>query len=205
MKISDKINWEKGHGLAPAVVQHAITGRVLMLGYMSRESLEVTEQTNKVTFYSRTRQTLWTKGETSGNTLHLHSVELDCDHDALLVQAHPAGPTCHLKTNSCFDDTSEVTGFGFLGKLEQVIDTRIEEKSESSYTAQLVAKGTQKIAQKVGEEGVEVALAATNDELDELICESADLVFHLLVLLKHKGLSLQDVSQKLSDRHGESQ
>lgn len=200
MSLSDKIDWEKGNGLVPAVVQHAITGRVLMLGYMNRESLIQTENNGEVTFFSRTRQTLWTKGETSGNTLLLERIEIDCDHDTLLVFANPQGPTCHLETNSCFDKTIEKHGFGFLGKLESIIQQRLKDNPKDSYTAKLAQQGVKRIAQKVGEESVEVALAATAGNESELICESADLMYHLLLLLHKKHLSIENVVTELAQR-----
>ncbi|MEM7281522.1 MAG: bifunctional phosphoribosyl-AMP cyclohydrolase/phosphoribosyl-ATP diphosphatase HisIE [Pseudomonadota bacterium] len=201
MSISDKVDWEKVHGLVPAIVQDYVTGRVLMLGYMNRESLLLTETNKLVTFFSRTRQELWTKGETSGNVLNLKSLQLDCDHDTILVEAEPAGPTCHLNINSCFDDEVEQPGYGFLGKLESLIDQRIKHRPEGSYTTELLEAGTKRMAQKVGEEAVEVALAADNIDTEELVAESADLLFHLLLLLKHKSLSLTDICQELAQRH----
>jgi len=197
----DNIDWEKGGGLVPAIVQHAISGRVLMLGYMNAAALEKTTSSQRVTFYSRSRECLWTKGETSGNTLELRNIELDCDADTLLVAAIPAGPTCHLETPSCFDNGAEKPGFGFIGQLERIILDRMNEKADDSYTAQLVDAGIQRIAQKVGEEGVEVALAGVKGDREELVAESADLLYHLLVLLQQQGASFADVAQQLDSRH----
>lgn len=197
----DKVDWQKGDGLVPAVIQHAVTGRVLMLGYMNADALERTLVGKRVTFFSRSRQCLWTKGETSGNTLECRSVELDCDADTLLVAAVPAGPTCHRDIASCFDDDTEAAGFGFLGTLERVITERLDNGAGDSYTAQLAGAGVKCIAQKVGEEGVEVALAGVNGDRDELVAESADLLYHLLVLLRQQGVSIADVAQVLDDRH----
>ena len=199
--LHDKIDWTKGDGLVPAIVQHAVTGRVLMLGYMNAEALSRSQSSNWVTFYSRSRDCLWTKGETSGNRLKLHNIELDCDSDALLVTATPTGPVCHLVNLSCFDHSAEVPGFGFVGQLESVIRDRIENRKDDSYTAQLVAQGEKRIAQKVGEEAIELILAATAGDRSEQLEEAADLVFHLLVLLSCKGLSLSDVSETLRQRH----
>ncbi len=194
------IDWKKGNGLVPAIVQHAVTGRVLMLGYMNAEALAETLSSELVTFYSRSRNCLWTKGETSGNKLKLRDIEFDCDGDALLVKAAPTGPTCHLKKSSCFDHDAELPGFGFVGQLETIIEDRMKHQPSGSYTAQLVNAGVQRIAQKIGEEGVEVALAATKGNPKEIICEAADLIYHVLVLLKHQGLNFADVAQQLEIR-----
>ena len=201
MDSRNDVDWSKGNGLLPAIVQHAITGRVLMLGYMNADSLALTRQLGLVTFYSRSRQCLWTKGETSGNTLELRNIELDCDKDTLLVSAIPAGPTCHLERNSCFDENTERGDGGFIGELEAIIDDRIRSKSTDSYTRQLVESGIQQIAKKVGEEGVEVALAGAGGSRDEIVGEAADLVFHLLVLLRHRQLSFADVTKQLHSRN----
>ncbi len=219
-ELIDKIDWQKMDGLVPAVVQHVTTQRVLMLGYMNREALQRTVDSGLVTFYSRSRQQLWTKGETSGNTLTLASIESDCDHDALVVHADPAGPTCHLNTESCFDTERIVTkkdsftapiNLTFLSHLHAVIEQRKSESTDASYTAQLFDKGVKRMAQKVGEEGVEVALAAvtkdtnvTDNDAYELINESADLLFHLMVLLSSQGLGLQHVVERLESRHSNS-
>jgi len=198
--LHDNIDWKKGDGLVPAIVQHAVTGRVLMLGYMNAEALEETQSSELVTFYSRSRDCLWTKGETSGNKLRLRDIELDCDGDTLLVTAAPTGPTCHLEKSSCFDRDTEVPGFGFVGQLETIIEDRMKHPSSESYTAQLVNAGVQRIAQKIGEEGVELALAATKGDPKEIVCEAADLIYHVLVLLKHQGLNFSDVAQQLESR-----
>ena len=199
--VMEKIDWAKGDDLVPAVVQDAVTGRVLMLGYMNAESLAKTVATGLVTFYSRSRQCLWTKGEESGHTLTLHGIQLDCDHDTLLIFASPAGPTCHLDKTSCFDDDREQAGFGFIGQLEDIIECRLEDQPERSYTADLARAGVRRMAQKIGEEGVEVALAVAAGNRAEIVEESADLLFHLLVLLKQQGLKFQDVVKALRSRH----
>ena len=195
-----KINWKKGNGLVPAIVQDASTEQVLMLGYMNAESLEKTQETGLVTFYSRSRKTLWTKGETSGNTLKLISIAMDCDQDTLLVRALPAGPTCHEGTVSCFGDKGP-QGLGFLAKLETLIEERKTADPESSYTAKLLQGPLHKAAQKVGEEGVETALAAIAETDDGLVYESADLIYHLMVLLSAKDIKLADVIKELQTRH----
>ena len=199
--LADRVDWEKGEGLVPAIVQHALTGRVLMLGYMNVEALGKTLGGGLVTFFSRSRQCLWTKGETSGNTLNCRNIELDCDADTLLVFAVPTDPTCHRGLSSCFDEGVERAGFGFLGELERLIGARIDEAADGSYTVQLANAGAQRIAQKVGEEGVEVALAGATGDSQALIGESADLIYHLLVLLRQQGVSFADVVQALDERH----
>lgn len=192
--------WEKMNNLLPAIVQNAVTGKVLMQGYMNRDALLHTLESGHVTFYSRSKQRLWTKGEESGNTLNLHSVTADCDQDSLLILANPIGPTCHTGTESCWFD-GEATDYTFIADLEQLIASRKGADPESSYTAHLYSRGIKRIAQKVGEEGVETALAATVKDLDELKNESADLLYHLLVLLQASGLSMQDVVGILRERH----
>jgi len=201
IRLYNNIDWKKGGGLVPAIVQHAVTGRILMLGYMNAKALAETQASELVTFYSRSRNCLWTKGETSGNTLKLRNIELDCDGDTLLVQATPTGPTCHLEKSSCFDRDAELPGFGFVGQLETIIKDRMKDQPSESYTAQLMNAGVQRIAQKIGEEGVEVALAATKGDRQEIISEAADLIYHVLVLLNHQGLSFADVAQQLETRH----
>jgi len=196
----DNPDWSKGDGLLPAIIQDAGTGRVLMLGYMNREALEKTQATGHVTFYSRSRQRLWTKGETSGNRLELVGLQLDCDRDTLLVQAMPHGPTCHLGTDTCWGDELKPP-VGFLAELERVIESRVGADPESSYTARLLARDVKRCAQKVGEEGVEVALAASVGDREELINESADLLYHLFVVLAASDVSLEEVSRKLASRH----
>lgn len=197
------LDWDKGDGLIPAVVQDATTGQVLMVGYMNRESLLATVQTGNVTFFSRSKGRIWVKGETSGHFLKLVSIAPDCDDDSVLVLANPIGPTCHEGTQSCFGDTvsSKARHLSFLATLEDVIAQRIAEKPEGSYTARIWAQGPTRIAQKVGEEGVEVALAAVTQEDDRLLSESADLLFHLTLLLKSRNLSLTQAVKELEQRH----
>lgn len=194
------LDWEKGNGLLPAIVQHVSDGRVLMLGYMNREALDKTLTCRQVTFFSRSKQRLWTKGETSGNVLNLKSLHVDCDKDTLLVMAEPQGPTCHLGSDTCFGDAAQAQ-LAFFGQLDRLIAARHEERPEGSYTTQLFAAGTRRIAQKVGEEGVETALAAVAEDDAALTGESADLIFHLLVLLRARGLGLAEVIACLRARH----
>ncbi|WP_297481410.1 bifunctional phosphoribosyl-AMP cyclohydrolase/phosphoribosyl-ATP diphosphatase HisIE [uncultured Photobacterium sp.] len=204
MSLTTSIDWEKVAGLIPAIIQDNNSGQVLMLGYMNDEALAKTLDTKQVTFWSRTKNRLWTKGETSGNVLQLKSIKLDCDQDTLLIQVNPIGPTCHLNTTSCFDsgdDTNEQPTLVFLHQLEQILADRKGADPDSSYTASLYNRGTKRISQKVGEEGVEVALAATSGDKAELVCESADLIYHLLVLLQDQNLALKDVINKLKQRH----
>jgi phosphoribosyl-ATP pyrophosphohydrolase/phosphoribosyl-AMP cyclohydrolase len=192
--------WDKMNNLIPAIVQNAITGKVLMQGYMNQDALHKTLDTGHVTFFSRSKERLWTKGEESGNTLNLHSITADCDQDSLLVLANPVGPTCHTGTESCWFD-GQASDYTFVADLEQLIASRKGADPSSSYTASLYSKGIKRIAQKVGEEGVETALAATVADLEELKNESADLMYHLLVLLQASGLSMQDVVGILRERH----
>ena len=199
--LCEKIDWQKGDGLVPAIVQDSVSGSVLMLGYMNAEALAKTLLGEWVTFYSRSRQCLWTKGETSGNKLKLDGIEIDCDGDTLLVSATPLGPTCHLGTASCFGRTKERVGFGFIGQLEAIIADRQAKPRDDSYTSQLMNDGIQRIAQKIGEEGVEVALAAVSGDRDEITGEVADLIYHVLVLLRHQDLSITDIAQQLEGRH----
>ena len=200
----DSIDFAKGGGLVPAVVQHAGTGAVLMLGYMNGEALRETFSRRHVVFFSRSKQRMWEKGETSGHFLELDSVRTDCDRDTLLITAWPHGPVCHIGTLTCFgsDPASTAEKLAFLATLETVIAKRAAEQPEGSYTARLFAEGPRRIAQKIGEEGVEVALAAVTESDDKLVSESADLVFHLLVMLKKRGLSLEHVVAELQTRHG---
>lgn len=195
------IDWDKGGGLVPAIVQHAVTGRVLMLAYMNAEALEKTSATGQVTFYSRSRQCLWTKGETSGNKLELRDLQIDCDADTILLQVIPSGAVCHLDKSSCFDRDATEPGFGIIGRLEHTIVDRVNEQPDDSYTAELVRAGTLQIAKKVGEEGVELALAAAGQDREEMISEAADLVYHVLVLLRNQGLNFGDVASELDTRH----
>lgn len=201
-ELTEQLDWQKSGGLIPAIVTHCVSGKVLMVAWCNREALEKTLGTRQVTFYSRSRECLWTKGETSGNTLTLTSIHSDCDNDTLLIEAMPAGPVCHTGSDSCFDSLMPMTGFGFLGKLEALIEERkVRKDSSGSYTAQLFAEGTAKIAQKVGEEGVEVAIAAVQNDSDALTNESADLLYHLLVLLAKHEVPLQQVVTTLRERH----
>ncbi|CDT88565.1 MULTISPECIES: bifunctional phosphoribosyl-AMP cyclohydrolase/phosphoribosyl-ATP diphosphatase HisIE [Vibrio] len=200
--LSERINWEKVDGLVPAIVQDYQSSQVLMMGYMNPAALEKTGETGNVTFFSRTKERLWTKGETSGNVLQLQNIALDCDNDTLLVKVNPIGPTCHTGTTTCWDgDKQEESQMVWLHQLEQLLAARKDADPESSYTASLYARGTKRISQKVGEEGVEVALAATSGDKAELVCESADLIYHLMVLLQDQGLSMNDVVNKLKERH----
>ncbi|WP_419721716.1 bifunctional phosphoribosyl-AMP cyclohydrolase/phosphoribosyl-ATP diphosphatase HisIE [Proteus terrae] len=194
-----QLNWEKVDNLMPAVIQNAISGDVLMLGYMNKEALNVTLKSGSVTFYSRTKQRLWTKGETSGNFLKLVNIYPDCDNDTLLILANPIGPTCHNGTESCFAPAQ--SQWGFLYELENLLRDRKNASPDSSYTARLYASGTKRIAQKVGEEGVETALAATVNDREELKNEASDLLYHLMVLLQDQSLSLSDVIGCLQERH----
>lgn len=194
------LDWQKLGGLAPAIIQDADTQQVLMLGYMNAEALAQTLATKRVTFFSRSKNRLWVKGETSGHFLDVVSVEADCDRDALLVRARPNGPTCHRGTCSCFGEAG-ASGAGFLAQLERTVNQRIASGDEKSYTAKLVRDGVKRVAQKVGEEGVEAALAATAGDKTELANEAADLLFHLIVLLRVKGLSLADAIAVLEQRH----
>ena len=198
----DQLQWQKMDGLLPAVVQDAFDGRVLMLAYMNQDAVGHTLESGSVTFWSRSRQALWTKGETSGNTLKLVAVHADCDSDCLLVLAEPQGPTCHRNTDSCFDGEAAVTpGLAFIAELERLIAERQGSRPEGSYTTRLFDAGTRRIAQKVGEEGVETALAAATGDKEELINESADLLYHLLVLLRDSELGLEEVIITLRKRH----
>lgn len=200
--LAERINWEKVDGLVPAIVQDFQSSQVLMMGYMNQDALAKTGETGQVTFFSRTKQRLWTKGETSGNVLQLVNIQLDCDNDTLLVKVNPIGPTCHLGNTTCWDvDPQEESQMVWLHQLEKLLAARKSADPDSSYTASLYARGTKRISQKVGEEGVEVALAATSGDKAELVCESADLVYHLLVLLQNQGLSMNDVVNKLKERH----
>ncbi|MFP4518924.1 MAG: bifunctional phosphoribosyl-AMP cyclohydrolase/phosphoribosyl-ATP diphosphatase HisIE [Oceanicaulis sp.] len=195
-----EIDFEKGGGLVPAIVQHADTGEVLMLAYMNEEALETTRRTGNVTFFSRSKQRLWTKGETSGAVLDFVELTPDCDRDTLLVRARPAGPACHTGSKTCFGERPG-PGVGFLGALQHVIDSRSKADPSESYTAKLLTKGVLNAAQKVGEEGVETALAGAAEDDAALLSESADLLFHLTVLLKARGLRLEDAVRVLEGRN----
>ena len=201
-ELATRIDWEKVDGLVPAIIQDFGSSQVLMMGYMNQEALSKTLETEKVTFFSRTKNRLWTKGEESGNSLNLVNISLDCDNDTLLIKVNPVGPTCHTGTTTCWDgDKTEETQLVWLHQLEQLLAARKNADPDSSYTASLYARGTKRISQKVGEEGVEVALAATSGDKAELVCESADLMYHLFVLLQDQGLSFDDVINKLKERH----
>lgn len=196
----DALDWDKMDGLIPAIVQDAASGEVRMLGYMDRAALEATISDRLVTFHSRSRGGMWRKGETSGNMLDVVDVEMDCDRDALLVLASPRGPTCHTGTSSCFGDDI-APGVGFVGELEEVVRQRASADPSTSYTAKLLAQGAARAAQKVGEEGVETALAGRAGDDAELTSEAADLVYHLTVLLRARGLGWSDVVAELKRRH----
>jgi phosphoribosyl-ATP pyrophosphohydrolase/phosphoribosyl-AMP cyclohydrolase len=195
----DALDFAKAGGLLPAIVQDNANGRVLMLGYMNREALQTSLARGRVVFFSRSRNQLWEKGATSGHRLELVSVYSDCDRDALLVSARPEGPTCHLGSDSCFGVCAGAPAF--LAELERVIAARLSEDAADSYTARLVRQGIRRLAQKVGEEGVEVALAAGAADKQELAAEAADLLYHLMVLLQARGLSLASVTEELRARH----
>lgn len=200
-----RLDWAKSDGLLPAIVQHWLTGEVLMLGYMTAAALAETQRSGQVTFYSRSKQRLWTKGESSGHVLVLKSIRIDCDADTLLIQADPRGPTCHTGTSSCFGDSANVRPpLGFLAELDALVAQRHAERPEGSYTTTLFDGGIRRIAQKVGEEGVETALAAVAQGDDELLGEAADLLFHLIVALRARGLSLADMADVLARRHRQS-
>jgi phosphoribosyl-ATP pyrophosphohydrolase/phosphoribosyl-AMP cyclohydrolase len=200
----DQLDFGKADGLLPAIVQHTLTGVVLMQGYMNRAALEHTLTTGQVTFYSRSKQRLWTKGESSGHTLSLHSAHTDCDHDSLLLLALPTGPTCHTGCDSCFHVADDSQAAALLSRLEQTIRARKQADPATSYTAQLFAQGIKRIAQKVGEEGVEVALAAVAGDGQELLNESADLLFHLLTVLASRDRQLSDVLAVLAAREAKA-
>jgi phosphoribosyl-AMP cyclohydrolase / phosphoribosyl-ATP pyrophosphohydrolase len=199
----ERIDWDKGAGLVPAIIQHALSGAVLMLGYMNREALQATLDRGQVVFYSRSKQRLWEKGETSGHTLALLDLRLDCDADTLLITALPAGAVCHTGATTCFGDApgSAAERLSFLAALAELIERRATEAPTGSYTAQLLASGVRRIAQKVGEEGVELALAAVSESDAALLGESADLLYHLLVLLRARSLTLEGVVDELKRRH----
>ena len=199
----DNLSWKKMNGLIPAIVQDAFDGRVLMQGYMNKDALTETLESGQVTFWSRSRQQLWTKGETSRNYLDLVDVHPDCDSDSLLIRARQEGPTCHLGLDTCFDSEARVKPeLAFLADLEQVIAKRDEDRPKDSYTTKLLEAGIKRIAQKVGEEGVETALAAAAGGDEEVLNESADLLYHLLVLLRSRKLELGSLVEVLKLRHG---
>ncbi|OFX42093.1 MAG: bifunctional phosphoribosyl-AMP cyclohydrolase/phosphoribosyl-ATP diphosphatase [Bacteroidetes bacterium GWA2_40_15] len=193
-----KIDFTKGNGLVPVIIQDNATLQVLMLGYMNQEALEQTTKEGRVTFFSRSKNRLWTKGETSGNFLYVKEILTDCDNDSILIKAKPAGPTCHIGTNSCFGTD---TARGFLYNLEQVINQRIDDDEKDSYTNKLYKKGINKVAQKVGEEAVELVIESKDNNDDLFKNEAADLLYHLLILLRAKGTSLQEIEEVLKERH----
>ena len=197
------LDWDKANGLLPAIVQHARSGRLLMLGYMNLEALLATLETRRVTFYSRSRQRLWMKGETSGHFLDLVGVSRDCDRDTLLVQALPAGPVCHSGAATCFPEatTGDGESLAFLGELERVIADRFAARPEGSYTAKLQAQGPLRMAQKVGEEALEFALAAVGGDDSRVLAEAADLFYHVTVLLQQRGIAVAQVIRELERRH----
>ncbi|MCQ2335893.1 MAG: bifunctional phosphoribosyl-AMP cyclohydrolase/phosphoribosyl-ATP diphosphatase HisIE [Paludibacteraceae bacterium] len=195
------LDFKKQGGLIPAIIQDANTLKVLMLGYMNEESLKKTQETGKVTFWSRSRQCLWTKGETSGNFLHVVSLKEDCDNDTLLIKVHPDGPVCHTGSDTCFDEVNEADSIMFIKTLQKFIEKRHQEMPEGSYTTSLFKAGVNKMAQKVGEEAVETVIEATNGTNDRLIYEASDLMYHLIVLLTSKGLSIEDIAIDLKKRH----
>ena len=196
-----EIDFQKMGGLVPAIIQDDRTGKVLMLGYMNREAYDKTLATGLVTFFSRSRQTLWTKGETSGNLLHLKSIAVDCDGDTLLVKATPDGPVCHTGTDTCWGEVNDSSSLLFLSELQDFIDKRHEEMPEGSYTTSLFRDGLNRMAQKVGEEALEAVIEATNGTNDRLIYECSDMFYHLIVLLTSKGLRIEDITDELRERH----
>ena len=196
-----KIDFEKCGGLVPAIVQDATTKNVLMMGYMNQEALLKTIETKKVTFYSRSRQCLWTKGETSGNFLDLVSIAIDCDNDTLLVKVYPHGPTCHTGNDTCWGETNDANPLLFLTYIQDFINKRKDEMPEGSYTTSLFKDGINKIAQKVGEEALETVIEATNGTNERLIYEGADMLYHLVVMLTAKGLRIEDLAKELQERH----
>ncbi len=195
-----ELDFEKMNGLIPAIIQDNYTQKVLMLGFMNKEAYEKTMETGKVTFFSRTKNRLWTKGEESGNFLHVVSVKADCDNDTLLIMVHPEGPVCHNGTDTCWGDKNE-QDIMFLKELQDFIDRRRQEMPEKSYTTSLFNSGVNKMAQKVGEEAVETILEACNGTDERLIYEGADLLYHLIVLLTYKGYRIEDLARELKERH----
>jgi phosphoribosyl-ATP pyrophosphohydrolase/phosphoribosyl-AMP cyclohydrolase len=194
----EQIDFAKGNGLVPVVIQDNRTLQVLMLGYMNEEALKKTEKEKRVTFFSRSKNRLWTKGETSGNFMEVIEILSDCDNDSLLIKVNPAGPVCHTGNTACFNDE---TAKGFIYRLEEIIDQRIDGDVTDSYTNRLFKHGINKVAQKVGEEAVELIIEAKDENIDLFKNETADLLYHLLVLLKAKGVSIEDVEEILKDRH----
>ena len=197
-----ELDFEKMGGLIPAIIQDNCTGKVLMLGFMNKEAYEKTLEIGKVTFFSRTKKRLWTKGEESGNFLNVCSITADCDKDTLLIKANPAGPVCHTGSDTCFDEKNEAD-FYFIRYLQEFIERRKAEMPDGSYTTSLFKKGVNRMAQKVGEEAVETVIEATNGTQDGFIYEASDLIYHLLVLLVSKGLRMEDLARELKKRHKE--
>ena len=198
------IDFEKTNGLVPAIIQDNTTRNVLMLGYMNREAYEKTLATGKVTFWSRSRNCLWTKGETSGNFLNLVDIKVDCDNDTLLVRVNPTGPACHFGTATCWGETNDANPLLFLTELQDFINKRHEEMPEGSYTTSLFKDGLNRMGQKVGEEALEAVIEATNGTNDRLIYEASDMFYHLIVLLTSKGLRIEDIAKELKERHAPS-
>ena len=196
-----KLDFDKMGGLLPAIIQDADTGKVLMLGFMNEQAYQTTQETGKVTFFSRTRNCLWTKGETSGHFLHVVSVLVDCDNDTLLVKARPEGAVCHTGQDTCFGESNEQEPLMFLKYLQDFIERRYKEMPEGSYTTSLFRDGINRMAQKVGEEAVETVIEATNGTDDRLVYEASDLIYHLIVLLTSKGLRIEDLAKKFKKRH----
>ncbi len=195
------IDFIKQGGLVPAIIQDAQTLKVLMLGYMNEEALKITQETKKVTFFSRSRNTLWTKGETSGNYLNLVDIKVDCDNDTLLIKVNPMGPTCHTGNDTCWNEKNEKNPLLFLSELSDFIEQRFKEMPEGSYTTSLFKDGLNRMAQKVGEEALELVIEATNGTTERLIYEGSDMLYHLIVLLTSKGLRLEDMAKELQERH----
>ena len=195
------IDFEKSGGLVPAIIQDAHTKSVLMLGFRNKEAYDKTMETGKVTFWSRSRNCLWTKGETSGHFLHLVDIKNDCDNDTLLVKAIPDGPTCHTGTDTCWGEENTTSPLSFLSELQDFIEKRHQELPEGSYTTSLFRKGVNRIAQKVGEEALETVIEATNGTNDKMVYEASDMIYHLIVLLAEKGLRIEDVVRELQKRH----
>ena len=195
------LDFEKMGGLIPAIIQDDKTGTVLMLGYMNQDAYQKTQDTGKVTFYSRTRNRLWTKGEESGNFLNVVNILVDCDNDTLLIKADPVGPVCHTGSDTCFEEKNEHNGLAFLKTLQDFIDKRYKEMPEGSYTTSLFNSGVNRMAQKVGEEAVESVIEATNGTIEGFTYEASDLIYHLIVLLTSKGMRLEDLARELKSRH----
>lgn len=196
-----EIDFEKMQGLVPAIIQDAVTSKVLMLGFMNKEAYEKTVETGLVTFWSRTRNCLWTKGETSGNVLRVVKILNDCDNDTLLIKANPAGPVCHTGADTCWSETNEKNPLLFLTELQDFINKRHEEMPEGSYTTSLFKDGLNRMAQKVGEEALELVIEATNGTKERMIYEGSDMLYHLIVLLTSKGLRIEDMAAELAERH----